>query len=68
MMSETLGHHGKTLSLLKKNSKKARVGFKRKKLSVAGSYQEIKGRGGMMMAAGGSRPSSQTGPPKPSNA
>jgi hypothetical protein len=54
--------------LLKKNSKKARVGFKRKKLNVAGSYQEIKGRGGMMMATGASRPNSQAAPLKPGNA
>ena len=39
------------LMLLKKNSKRARSGFKRKKLSVAGSYQEIKAKGGMLMAA-----------------
>ena len=37
--------------LLKKNSKRARSGFKRKNLSVAGSYQEIKAKGGMLMAA-----------------
>ena len=37
--------------LLKKNSKLARSGFKWKKLNLAGSYQEIKVRGGMMMAA-----------------
>ena len=35
--------------LLKKSSKRARSGCKRKKLTVAGSYQEIKARG--MMAA-----------------
>jgi hypothetical protein len=38
------------LMLLKKNSKRARSGFKRKKLNLAGSYQEIKAKGGMMMA------------------
>ena len=37
--------------LLKKNSKRARSGFKRKKLGVTGSYQEIKAKGGMLMAA-----------------
>jgi hypothetical protein len=37
--------------LLKKCSKRARSGFKRKKLNLAGSYQEIKAKGGMMMAA-----------------
>jgi hypothetical protein len=37
--------------LLKKSSKRARSGFKRKKLTVAGSYQEIKAKGGAMMAA-----------------
>jgi hypothetical protein len=31
--------------LLKKSSKQARSGFKRKKLSVAGTYQEIKSKG-----------------------
>ena len=31
--------------LLKKQSKPARSGYKRKKLSVAGSYQKIKTRG-----------------------
>lgn len=36
--------------LLKKNSKRARSGFKRKKLNLAGSYQEIKAKGGMEMA------------------
>lgn len=37
--------------LLKKSSKRARSGFKRKKLNLAGSYQEIKARGGLKMAA-----------------
>ena len=37
--------------LLKKSSKRARSGFKRKKLTVAGSYQEIKAKGGAMMAS-----------------
>ena len=32
--------------LLKKQSKKAKAGFKRKKLTVAGTYQEIKAKGG----------------------
>jgi hypothetical protein len=36
--------------LLKKSSKRARSGFKRKKLNLAGSYQEIKAKGGSMMA------------------
>ena len=36
--------------LLKKSSKRARSGFKRKKLTVAGSYQEIKAKGGTLMA------------------
>ena len=35
--------------LLKKSSKRARSDFKRKKLTVAGSYQEIKAKGGAMM-------------------
>lgn len=46
-----IGHHGKTLMLLKKNSKRARSGFKRKKLSVAGSYQEIKAKGASLSAS-----------------
>ena len=37
--------------LLKKSSKRARFGFKRKNLTVAGSYQEIKAKGGAMMAS-----------------
>ena len=37
--------------LLKKSSKRARSGFKRKKLNVAGSYQENKAKGGLMMTA-----------------
>ena len=37
--------------LLKKSSKRARSCFKRKKLTVAGSYQEIKAKGGALMAA-----------------
>ena len=49
--SSCIGHHGKTLMLLKKSSKRARSGFKRKKLNVAGSYQEIKAKGGLMMTA-----------------
>ena len=36
--------------LLKKNSKRARSGFKRKKLNLAGSYQEIKAKGGIIIA------------------
>ena len=36
--------------LLKKSSKRARSGFKRKKLNLAGSYQEIKASGGLKMA------------------
>ena len=43
-------HHSKTLMLLKKNSKRAGSGFKRKKLNLAGSYQEIKAKGGIIMA------------------
>ena len=43
-------NHGKTLMLLKKNSKRARSGFKRKKLNLAGSYQENKAKGGIIMA------------------
>jgi len=31
--------------LLRKSSKQARSGFKRKKLSVSGTYQEIKSKG-----------------------
>ena len=37
--------------LLKKSSKRARSGFKRKKLNLAGADQESKAKGGMMMAA-----------------
>ena len=37
--------------LLKKSSKRAISGFKRKKLNLAGSYQEIKARGGLKMVA-----------------
>ena len=36
--------------LLKKSSKRSRSCFKRKKLTVAGSYQEINAKGGVMMA------------------
>ena len=36
--------------LLKKNSKRARSSFKGKKLNLAGSFQEIKAKGGIMMA------------------
>jgi hypothetical protein len=36
-----LGSPGKTLMLLKKASKPQRSGFKRKKLSVLGSFREI---------------------------
>ena len=35
--------------LLKKSSKRSRSGFKRKKLTAAGSYQEIKAKGGAIM-------------------
>jgi hypothetical protein len=34
----SIGHHGKTLMLLKKESKPSNAGFKRKKLDVLGSY------------------------------
>ena len=34
---------------LEEDFKRARSGFKRKKLNVAGSYQEIKAKGGLMM-------------------
>ena len=37
--------------LLKKSSKRARSGFKRKNLTVTGSFQEIKAKGGVMMAS-----------------
>ena len=37
--------------LLKKNSKMARSGFKRKKLNLAGSFQENKVKGGLKMPA-----------------
>ena len=37
--------------LLKKSSNRARSGFKLKKLTVAGSYQEIKANGGAMMSS-----------------
>ena len=36
---------------LEESSKRARSGFKRKKLNVAGSYQEIKVKRGLMMTA-----------------
>ena len=49
--SSCIGHHGEMLKLLKKSSKRARSGFKRKNLNVAESYQEIKAKGGLMMAA-----------------
>ena len=48
--------------LLKKQSKQARSGFKRKKLSVAGSYQEIKAKGGQMMASNPQPPKPPTAP------
>ena len=37
--------------LLKKSSKRARYGFKRNKLTVSGSYQEIKAKGETLMAS-----------------
>ena len=41
-----LGHHGSQLMLLKQGSKPAIKGFKRKKLDVKGTYQQIKVGGG----------------------
>ncbi len=41
-MFNLLGSPGKTLMLLKKASKPAHRGFKRKKINPLGSYQEIK--------------------------
>ena len=41
-MLKDLGHHGKTLMLLKKSSKKVHQGFKRKKLDIMGSFAEVK--------------------------
>ena len=49
------GHHGKTLTLLKKGSKKAPQGFKRKKMDVMGSFQEVKAKIGQGSLAPGSR-------------
>jgi len=37
--------------LVKKSSKRAMSDFKRKKLTVAGSYQEIKVKSGTLMAS-----------------
>ena len=53
-----LGHHGSQLMLLKQGSKPANKGFKRKKLDVKGTYQQIKVGGGQ----GQPRPSSQVMP------
>ena len=39
-----IGHHRKTLMLLKKESKPSNAGFKRKRLDVLGSYAEIKAK------------------------
>jgi hypothetical protein len=39
-----VGHHGKALMLLKKESKPSNAGFKRKRLDVLGTYAEIKGK------------------------
>ena len=47
--------------LLKQKSKKAKAGFKRKKLDVAGTYQEIKVKGGQLMQAGTKPALSQPG-------
>jgi hypothetical protein len=38
--------------LLKKSSKRSRSGFKQKKLNLAGSYQEIKAKGGPWLVEG----------------
>jgi hypothetical protein len=43
-MVNDLGHHGKTVMLLKKSSKKVHQGFKRKKLEVMGSFSEVKAK------------------------
>ena len=47
--------------LLKQKSKKAKAGFKRKKLDVAGTYQEIKVKGSQLMQAGPKPAQSQLG-------
>ena len=47
--------------LLKQQSKKAKAGFKRKRLDVAGTYQEIKVKGGQLMQAGPKPAQSQLG-------
>ena len=49
------GHHGKTLMLLKKSSKKAPQGFKRKRLDVMGSFTEVKAKIGQGSLPPGSR-------------
>ena len=41
-MLDFLGSPGKTLMLLKKQSKAAKSGFKRKKMGTLGSFREIK--------------------------
>ena len=47
--------------LLKQKSKKAKAGFKRKRLDVAGTYQEIKVKGSKLMQAGTKHAPSQPG-------
>jgi hypothetical protein len=46
-------HHGKQLMLLKKGSKPANKGFKRKKLDVKGTYAQIKGGSSQQLMPGG---------------
>jgi hypothetical protein len=55
MLNSFLGHHGTGLMLLKKSSKPAHQGFKRKKLDVMGSFAEIKTKLGQAPLPGGSR-------------
>jgi len=39
-----VGHHGKALMLLKKESKPSDAGFRRKRLDILDTYAEIKGK------------------------
>ena len=55
MLNRLLGHHGTGLMLLKKSSKPAHQGFKRKKLDVMGSFTEIKAKLGQAPLPGGFR-------------
>ena len=54
LFKHNLGHHGKTLMLLKNSSKKVNQGFKCKKLDIMGSFAEVKakiGQGSLPQAA-----------------